>query len=67
MISDLSNEVQAAIIMSASQASIEYANIKVDSKKGKKNFNTLYAEAFEKNYNKLVSIVTKPEETTIPS
>jgi hypothetical protein len=53
--------------MSASQASIEYANIKVDSKKGKKNFNTLYAEAFEKNYNKLVSIVTKPEETTIPS
>ena len=67
MISDLSNEVQAAIIMSASQASIEYANIKVDSKKGKKNFNTLYAEAFEKNYNKLVSIVSKPEETTIPS
>lgn len=67
MISDLSNEVQAAIIMSASQESIEYANIKVDSKKGKKNFNTLYAEAFEKNYNKLVSIVTKPEETTIPS
>jgi hypothetical protein len=67
MISDLSNEVQAAIIMSASQASIEYANIKVDSKKGKKNFNTLYTEAFEKNYNKLVSIVTKPEETTIPS
>ena len=67
MISDLSNEVQAAIIMSASQASIEYANIKVDSKKGKKNFNTLYAEAFEKNYNKLVSIVTKPEENTTPS
>ena len=67
MISDLSNEVQAAIILSASQASIEYANIKVDSKKGKKNFNTLYAEAFENNYNKLVSIVTKPEETTIPS
>ncbi len=64
---ELSPEVQGAIIMSASQASIEYANIKVDSKKGKKNFNTLYAEAFEKNYNKLVSIVTKPEETTIPS
>jgi hypothetical protein len=67
MISDLSNEVQAAIIMSASQASIEYANFKVDSKKGKKNFNALYAEAFEKNYNKLVSIVTKPEENTTPS
>ena len=53
MISDLSNEVQAAIIMSASQASIEFAKIKVESKKGKKNFNQLYAEAFETNWSVL--------------
>jgi hypothetical protein len=67
MNNDLSDAVQAAIIRAASQASIEFASIKVDCKKGKKNFNTLYAEAFEKNYEKLVSIVTKPEQTTIPS
>jgi hypothetical protein len=61
---ELSNEVHAAIITAASHASLEYAAIKVDCKKGKKNFNTLYAEAFEKNYEKIVSIVTKPESST---
>jgi hypothetical protein len=61
---ELSPEVQAAIIMSASHASIEFAEIKLDSKKGKKTFNQLYAEAFEKNYNKLLGIIVKPESTT---
>jgi hypothetical protein len=50
--------------MSASQASIEFAKLKIESKKGKKNFNQLYAEAFEKNYDKLVCIVNKPEAST---
>ena len=62
--SELSPEVQGAIILFASQASNEFAKIKVESKKGKKNFNQLFAEAFEKNYDKLVSIVTKPESCT---
>jgi hypothetical protein len=62
---ELSPEIQGAIILSASQASIEFAKIKVESKKGKKNFNQLYAEAFEKNYDKLVSIVNKPESPTV--
>jgi hypothetical protein len=58
---ELSPEIQSAIIISASQASIEYAKIKIDSKRGKKNFNQLYADAFEKNYSKLADIVNKPE------
>jgi hypothetical protein len=45
--------------------SIEFAKIKVDGKKGKKSFNQLYAEAFEKNYDKLVSIINKPETTAV--
>lgn len=59
--SDLTPEIQSAIIISASNASIEFAKTKVDGKKGKKSFNQLYAEAFEKNYDKLVSIINKPE------
>jgi hypothetical protein len=58
---ELSPEVQAAIIMSASDASIEAAEIQLESKKNKKNFNQLFAAAFEKNYNKLMDIVVKPE------
>ena len=61
----LSPEIQSAIIISASHASIEFAKIKVESKKGKKNFNQLYAEAFEKNYDKLVNIINKPESSPI--
>jgi hypothetical protein len=61
---ELSPEVQGAIIMSASQASIEFAKLKIESKKGKKNFNQVYAEAFEKNYDKLICIVNKPEAST---
>jgi hypothetical protein len=60
---ELSPEVQAAIIMSASDASIESAEIQLESKKNKKNFNQLFASAFEKNYNMLLGIVMKPEIT----
>lgn len=59
--SELNPEVQAAIIMSASHASIEFAELKLESKKGKKTFNQLYAGAFEKNYNRLLGIIVKPE------
>ena len=58
---ELSPEVQAAIIISASHASIESAEIQLESKKNKKNFNQLFAAAFEKNYNKLMGIIVKPE------
>jgi hypothetical protein len=61
---ELSPEVQAAIVMSASHASIESAEIRMEGKKVKKTFNQLYAEAFEKNYNELLSIIMKPEATT---
>jgi hypothetical protein len=50
--------------MSASHASIESAEIRMEGKKVKKTFNQLYAEAFEKNYNELLSIIMKPEATT---
>jgi len=62
---ELSPEIQSAVILSASSASVEFAKIKIESKKGKKNFNQLYAEAFEKNYDKLVSIVNKPENNSV--
>jgi hypothetical protein len=58
---ELSPEVQAAIIMSASHAAIEFAEIKLEGKKGKKSFTRLYAEAFEKNYNALCGMIIKPE------
>jgi hypothetical protein len=58
---ELSPEVQTAIIMSASDASIESAEIQLESKKNKKNFNQLFAAAFEKNYNNLMGIIVKPE------
>ena len=61
---ELSPEVQAAIIMSASHASIESAEIKLEGKKVKKTFNQLYVEAFEKNYNKLMGVIVKPETTS---
>jgi len=61
---ELSPEVQAAIIMSASHASIESAEIRMEGKKVKKTFNQLYVEAFEKNYNKLLAIINKPEATS---
>jgi hypothetical protein len=61
---ELSPEVQAAIIMSASHASIESAEIKLEGKKVKKTFNQLYIEAFEKNYNKLMGVIVKPETTS---
>jgi hypothetical protein len=57
---ELSPEVQAAIIMSASDASIESAEIQLESKKNKKSFNQLFAAAFEKNYNNLMEMVVKP-------
>ena len=44
---ELSPEVQVAIIMSASHASIEFAEIKLENKKAKKTFNQLYIEAFK--------------------
>jgi hypothetical protein len=62
---ELTPEIQSAIIISASHASIEFAKIKVDGKKSKKSFNQLYAEAFEKNYDKLVSIINKPETSAV--
>jgi hypothetical protein len=62
---EMSPEIQSAIIIAASDASIEFAKNKIESKKGKKNFNQLYAEAFEKNYEKLVSIINKPESTSV--
>ena len=51
---EMTPEIQSAIIISASHASVEFAKIKVDGKKSKKSFSQLYAEAFEKNYDKLV-------------
>jgi hypothetical protein len=65
MMNEMSPEIQSAIIIAASHASIEFAKNKIESKKGKKNFNQLYAEAFERNYDKLVNIVNKPESSTI--
>jgi hypothetical protein len=59
---EMSPEVNAAIIMSASQASVDFAKMKAENKKSKKSFSQLYAEAFEKNYNKLVDIIMKPTE-----
>ena len=61
---ELSPEVQTAIIMSASDASIESAEIQLESKKNKRNFNQLFAAAFEKNYNNLMGIIVKPEIAT---
>ena len=61
---ELSPEIQSAIIISASQASVEFAKIKIDSKKGKKSFNQIYADAFEANYSKLVDIVNRIEHPT---
>ena len=60
---EMSPEIQSAIIIAASHASIEFAKNKIESKKGKKNFNQLYGEAFEKNYEKLVIIINKTEST----
>ena len=62
---ELTPEIKSAIIISASHASIEFAKIKVDGKRGKKSFNQLYIEAFEKNYDKLVSIINKPETSAV--
>jgi hypothetical protein len=62
---EMSPEIQSAIIIAASHAATEFAKNKIESKKGKKNFNQLYGEAFEKNYEKLVSIINKPESTPV--
>lgn len=62
---EMSPEIKSAIIIAASHASIEFAKNKIESKKGKKNFNQLYVEAFEQNYEKLVSIINKPESTPV--
>ena len=62
---EMSPEIKSAIIIAASHASIEFAKNKIKSKKGKKNFNQLYVEAFEQNYEKLVSIINKPESTPV--
>ncbi len=58
---ELSSEVHAAIIISASQAALDYARIRTEGKKTRKNFNQLYSQAFERHYDCLMKVIVKPE------